>query len=197
MKNIYLIVGPSGSGKSTVADMLEKKYRLKQVVSYTERPPRFEGETGHTFVSAEEFDKLENLCAFTEFDGYRYGVPASMVDECDTYVIDPAGVRYMKEHYRGKKGVKVIGLYAAAEVCKKRMMARGDAKEAVDDRLKFDRTAFAPQSAYAALENPKRPELVGLTECCDVVFRDNFVTVEEMPSLAEMMYEYIKRQERV
>lgn len=51
MKNIYLIVGPSGSGKTMVANRLEEKYRLKQVLSYTERPPRFEGEGGHTFVS--------------------------------------------------------------------------------------------------------------------------------------------------
>ena len=59
MKNIYLIVGPSGSGKTMVANRLEEKYRLKQVLSYTERPPRFEGEGGHTFVTPEEFDKLE------------------------------------------------------------------------------------------------------------------------------------------
>lgn len=56
MKNIYLIVGPSGSGKTMVANRLEEKYRLKQVLSYTERPPRFEGEGGHTFVTPEEFD---------------------------------------------------------------------------------------------------------------------------------------------
>lgn len=53
MKNIYLIVGPSGSGKTMVANRLEEKYRLKQVLSYTERPPRFEGEGGHTFVTPE------------------------------------------------------------------------------------------------------------------------------------------------
>ena len=39
MKNIYLIVGPSGSGKTMVANRLEEKYRLKQVLSYTERRP--------------------------------------------------------------------------------------------------------------------------------------------------------------
>lgn len=73
MKNIYLIVGPSGSGKTMVANRLEEKYRLKQVLSYTERPPRFEGEGGHTFVTPEKFDKLKNLCAYTVFDGHRYG----------------------------------------------------------------------------------------------------------------------------
>ena len=133
MKNIYLIVGPSGSGKTMVANRLEEKYRLKQVLSYTERPPRFEGEGGHTFVTPEKFDKLKNLCAYTVFDGHRYGVPAEMVEVSDIYVIDPAGVAYMKEHYSGKKGVKVIGLFAAEEVCKRRMRARGDSKEAVNE----------------------------------------------------------------
>ena len=33
------------------------------------------------------------------------------------------------------EGVKVIGLFAAEEVCKRRMRARGDSKEAVNERL--------------------------------------------------------------
>lgn len=185
MKNIYLIVGPSGSGKTMVANRLEEKYRLKQVLSYTERPPRFEGEGGHTFVTPEEFDKLENLCAYTVFDGHRYGVPAEMVEVSDIYVIDPAGVAYMKEHCSGKKGVKVIGLFAAEEVCKRRMRTRGDSKEAVSERVEHDRIAFAPARRIAS--NPKTYALYGLQECCDVVFRNNFASVkgleDEIPDL--------------
>lgn len=196
MKNIYLIVGPSGSGKTMVANRLEEKYRLKQVLSYTERPPRFEGEGGHTFVTPEEFDKLKNLCAYTVFDGHRYGVPAEMVEVSDIYVIDPAGVAYMKEHYSGKKGVKVIGLFAAEEVCKRRMRARGDSKEAINERLAHDRTAFAP--AHRIASNPKTYALYGLKECCDVVFRNNFASVKGLEDeIPDLVYQYIKRQERV
>lgn len=43
MKNIYLLAGPSGSGKSSVARELTQRYGLKEVWSYTERPPRFDG----------------------------------------------------------------------------------------------------------------------------------------------------------
>ena len=178
-----------------VANRLEEKYRLKQVLSYTERPPRFEGEGGHTFVTPEEFDKLKNLCAYTVFDGHRYGVPAEMVEVSDIYVIDPAGVAYMKEHYSGKKGVKVIGLFAAEEVCKRRMRARGDSKEAVNERLAHDRTAFAP--AHRIASNPKTYALYGLKECCDVVFRNNFASAKGFEDeIPDIVFQYIKRQER-
>ena len=60
-KYIVLIVGESGSGKSTICDELTKRYGLKQVESYTTRPRRSEDEDGHTFVSDEEFDKLEDI----------------------------------------------------------------------------------------------------------------------------------------
>ena len=42
MKNIYLLAGPPGSGKSSVARELTQRYGLKEVWSYTERPPRFD-----------------------------------------------------------------------------------------------------------------------------------------------------------
>ena len=54
-KGIYLIVGKSGSGKTTLVEAL-KKYGYTSIESYTTRPKRFEGETGHTFITEEEFD---------------------------------------------------------------------------------------------------------------------------------------------
>lgn len=105
MKNIYLLAGPSGSGKSSVARELTQRYGLKEVWSYTERPPRFDGEPGHIFVTPEQFDAAGKMCAFTLYDGYRYGVPESAIEENDIYVIDPAGIRYMWERYSGSKEV--------------------------------------------------------------------------------------------
>ena len=67
MKNCYLIVGQSGSGKTTIVNTLEEKYGLKSIQSYTTRPKRSENETGHTFISDEEYDKLENIVACTDY----------------------------------------------------------------------------------------------------------------------------------
>lgn len=142
MKNIYLLAGPSGSGKSSVARELAQRYGLKEVWSYTERPPRFDGEPGHIFVTPEQFDAAGKMCAFTLYNGYRYGVPESVIEENDIYVIDPTGIRYMWERYSGSKEVVVIAIYAPQEERAERMLERGDTPEAVKERLQFDVKEF-------------------------------------------------------
>ena len=143
MKKIYLLAGPSGSGKSSVARELTKRFGLKEVWSYTERPRRYPDETGHIFVTPEEFDAAGPMCAFTIYNGYRYGVPQSVVDNSDIYVIDPAGIAYMQHSYKGSKGIVVIGIWAPAEVRAERMIARGDNPDEVYARIKYDKSAFS------------------------------------------------------
>ena len=91
MKYIYCFVGPSGSGKSTIVEMLEQR-GYTAVSSYTDRPPRYPGEKGHVFLTPAEFDKLGELCAYTEFCGHRYGVTADQIRDNDLYIIDVDGV---------------------------------------------------------------------------------------------------------
>ena len=81
---------------------------MKVLQSYTTRPKRTEYETGHTFVSEEEFDLLSDICAYGEFGGYRYCATAEQVDNSDVYVIDAQGVDYFKKYYHGKKEPVVV-----------------------------------------------------------------------------------------
>lgn len=141
-KYIYLLAGPSGSGKSSVARKITEWYGFKEVWSYTERPPRYAGEPGHVFVTPEEFDAAGPMCAFTLYNGYRYGVPQSEIDSSLLYVIDPAGIEYMKNHYAGSKGIAVIGIWAPEEVRRERMISRGDDPAAVGERLRIDAEEF-------------------------------------------------------
>jgi len=50
---IICIVGESGSGKTTIAEYIEREHGIKMMESYTDRPMRYPGETGHTFVTKE------------------------------------------------------------------------------------------------------------------------------------------------
>lgn len=150
MNNIFLIVGCSGSGKTTITEQLEQRYGLKSIQSYTTRPPRFDGETGHIFISDEEFDKLTDIVAYTEFAGNRYCATAEQVEQNDLYVIDPKGVEYFKQSYKGEKQIKVIYIESNVTTRYERMKNRYEAVgneylKAVDmslGRIKNDTTEF-------------------------------------------------------
>ena len=142
MKNIYCIVAPSGTGKTTVVEELTK-WGYKEVQSYTDRPPRTPNERGHIFLSREEFDQLQDLCAYTMFNGHQYGVTADLIERNDLYVIDPPGVVYMRQEYHGKKRIRIIGLTADESVVIERMRKRGDSEEKIQSRLENDAKMFA------------------------------------------------------
>lgn len=135
---LYLFVGKSSSGKTTVANFLEQKHGLKQVNSYTTRPPRYEGEIGHIFVNDTEFDNLGELVAYTEYNGFRYGTTAEQLDQCQIYVVDVPGVKTLLERYKTDR--KIVILYFSTTVCTRinRMIDRGDSDVAIISRLLQD-----------------------------------------------------------
>jgi len=146
---IFLIVAPSGAGKTTIVKELEKRQGLKSISSYTTRKQRYPNEYGHIFVTEEEFDKLENICAYTEIQGKRYGATSEQVDANELYVIDIAGVDYFRKHYKGNKDVKVIYIKTSKVNCFLRMSKRGDTIEQALNRINIDEETFANAESKA------------------------------------------------
>lgn len=140
-KPLILLVGPSGSGKTTIADILEKEHGMKQLRSYTTRKPRYDGEDGHIFVSDEEFDKLGNIIAYTEFDGYRYCATAQQANEADVYIIDPRGIREL-DRSKIDRDIIIVGVSVPEGTRIVRMLKRGDDRDAVHKRLINDMRMF-------------------------------------------------------
>lgn len=132
---LFCIIGPSGSGKSTVVNELIKKGH-KAPDSYTTRPKRYLDEGGHTYITQQEYDALENKVAYTHFNGYDYCVTKEMLDGCDLYVVDPYGVESLKEN--GYTEFKVIGLELEPSDCAVRMLSRGDSGKDILGRLDND-----------------------------------------------------------
>lgn len=148
-KYIVLIVGESGSGKSTICDELTKRYGLKQVKSYTTRPRRNEDEDGHTFISDEEFNKLENICAYTYFDNHHYCATREQVDNADLYIIDPYGIEYFMSKYDGRKIPMVVYIHADKRIRRNRMEKRGDTTHKIRQRMANDELSFVNVDEYA------------------------------------------------
>ena len=142
-KPLFLFVGRSASGKTTVANTLEKEYGYKQVESYTTRKPRFDGETGHIFISKEEFNNLGELAAYTFYNNNHYGTTFEQLDECDIYVIDIPGVEsLLKKLNDDNRSVCIFYFDASVYHRIIRMIDRHDSDSMIISRLiedeKFD-----------------------------------------------------------
>lgn len=137
-KPLYLFVGKSASGKTTVANVLEKSNKYTQLQSYTTRPPRYHEEIGHTFISDKEFDGLENIVAYTEYNGYRYGATANQVDDVDIYVIDVPGVETLLARYQTVRPIVVLYFDTSVRTRIDRMIERHDSDMAIVSRLYTD-----------------------------------------------------------
>ena len=137
-KPSYILVGKSASGKTSMANLLEKKYGLVQLQSYTTRPKRHENETGHTFILNAEFDKLVNLVAYTEYNGHRYGATKEQVDAIDIYVLDVPGVETLLKQYNTDRPITVFYFDTTVHTRINRMIERGDHDGAIISRLLED-----------------------------------------------------------
>lgn len=140
-KPLYLFVGKSASGKTTVAELLESKYNYKTLQSYTTRPKRHENETGHTFISEEEFNNLENIIAYTEYNGYKYCATKEQIDDVSIYVIDVPGVETLLQKYKTERPIAVVYFDAGIVTRIDRMIGRGSSDMEIVSRLHNDESS--------------------------------------------------------
>ena len=169
---MIVIVGKTCSGKSTVADLLDEKYGIRRIRTYTTRPRR-EGEKGeYHFISGEEFDKLKHEGFFFETTQYsvadgstwRYGTSkSSFCNDC-CIIMNPAGVKNLKHMYNNSDiNLTVVYLNVTDGVIWNRLRSRGDSSDEATRRIEADRKDFADIEEfydYAITTDDLEPEAV-------------------------------------
>ena len=149
-KCLYLFVGKSASGKTTIADMLEQTNGLVQIQSYCTRPPRYEGEIGHRFISEEEFKKLGKLAAYTFYNNHHYGTTFKQLEESSIYVIDVPGIEVLLKNLQNNpRPIRIIYFDAAVSTRIERMVDRDASDVEIISRLHHDDT---PNDWYSQLD---------------------------------------------
>lgn len=149
LNTFFLVCGESGSGKSTIITKLKNEYGFKELLSYTTRPKRYQEETGHIFVSKEEFDLLNTKVAYTKYNGHEYCATLEQVDNSDLLTIDPLGIEYFIKNYSGKKKFKIVYIKVSEEERKIRMHARGDTEKDILERITLDKEVFKSMEKVA------------------------------------------------
>lgn len=167
---VILLCGESGCGKTTIAEKLET-FGIKQNRSYTTRPRRYPTEDNHEFVTDDEFDKLTNIVATTNFAGHRYATTIEQVDICDVLVLDVNGIEYFKSHYQGIKKPYVIYIKTSEKERIRRMAARQNLEEA-QKRIEHDKIAFKDVEDIAdfVLINEKRDDINYILDFCNSIW---------------------------
>lgn len=135
---LFLFVGKSASGKTTIANMLEEKYMFNQVQSYTTRPPRYDGEAGHIFLTEEEFNNLEDIVSYTLYNNNQYGTTTGLLNKNDIFVVDVPGVESLLQKYKTNRQICIIYFDTTVTTRINRMIDRGDSDVAIISRLLQD-----------------------------------------------------------
>lgn len=148
---MLVLMGKSASGKTTITQELVKKHGFHSIVTYTSRPMR-KGETAdvtYHYISKEDFLEKINSGFFAEWKSYEvngdtwyYGTAIEDLinaDEKSVVILTPDGVRDVKRY-----GIDcvVIYLYSDIDTIRRRLEARNDKSDKIEDRIKRDSRLF-------------------------------------------------------
>lgn len=163
---IILLVGASGSGKSTIGKMLEDKFNIPQLTSFTTRPMR-EGEVDgvdYHFVTKEDLPHMD-LIESSEYNGNVYGLSDDEVtNKLDYYehvyfIADKNGAEQIANMF---SNIAVyFWLNTSIETMVERMRKRGDSDEQIISRMEhaIDTNELRPPKCdYVELDALKNTE---------------------------------------
>lgn len=146
MNKLICIIGETASGKDTAARYLMSKYHLQPVISYTTRPQRPTETQGkeHYFITNDEANKIlktEKIVAYTEIGEYKYFATENELNVADFYIIDPDGLKMLKQHYPHWI-ITTIYITTTIDKQKQRFIERGGSLQDFQARYEAEQRRF-------------------------------------------------------
>lgn len=144
---LITLTGKSGSGKSTIEKMLVNNHNFKRAVSHTSRPMRLNEQAGvdYYYISKEIMMSMYNqgkLAEFIEYNDNLYGVSVDELMNSQVIVIEPTGLKQVKEKMKDKKKIISFFLEISDQTMYDRMKKRGDEEYNIIKRISNDREHF-------------------------------------------------------
>lgn len=150
MNKLLVIFGESGSGKTRIAEKLQSMYELNLIQSYTTRPKRKPNETGHTFITKEDFDKISDKVAYLKKYGNEYCTTKEQIDTYDICILDPASAKELRKNYNGDKKIVTIYIKSSVDTRYNNMTKkRKDSERSAMNRILEDNEIFKDASDIA------------------------------------------------
>ena len=135
-------------------------YGLKPVVSYTTRDMRANETEGveHYFITpevAKEKLETEHILAYTKIGDIEYFATIEALNDSNLYIIDPKGIKYLKENFRNLK-TKVIYIMTDNEL----RMERARKRDNKDFIKSFEKRNAEENEQFTQFEESKGWDLL-------------------------------------
>lgn len=147
---LFLILGSAGSGKTTLCSLLERN--LPGVKIYTTRPRRIDDKDNYVFVSKSQFLSLyrkKKILTKVKILGNYYGLENDSYnsDKVNVVVADGFTIKQLQ-----RKRINYIAIYldVPLEVCKNRLMLRGDGLDSINKKIALERLMSKKEQSLCA-----------------------------------------------
>ena len=167
---IYLLIGRTGSGKDYLQKLLEDR-GLKPLKSYATRPKRTPDEDSHIFISHDEAEKITDKAAYTQIGDYEYFSTRTQLRECDTYIIDPAG---LDDLLRNVPDETYHIVYIEAEDDTRKIHAIKRAENKIQEEERFTARCDAEDAMFSEFEK----KLVDMADNGTISYPDCVTSIE-------------------
>ena len=173
---MIILIGASATGKTEVGKLLNSKYGMKKVVTYTTREIRCCEEDGidYHFISKEKFLSLRDKGFFFEWMEYNdnfYGTSRESLTDESYLILDFNG---LKKYKASDLNTTAFYFTCSKEIRMNRMLIRGDKVEDAKKRIEVDDEAFTDD----------------IKECVDYVIDVSFNSLDDV---AKIVYDLYKK----